>query len=148
MIQLICYYKKGVPPLQNLMSLDDQEIISFMQEQFPNDTMFHKNPRKYIHDRRATEHWLYEQFRGKGGTPRVKQPIYFTYGRSSYIENLDDYNEHLKIPLDDLDQAEVSFTYPDSMVSKWLSDTKKAGYYNPNYHGKVFTLPYLKLRHW
>ena len=47
----------------------------------------------------------------------------------------------IRIPLDVLSAADVSFTFPDSMVSRWLADEKLPAYYRPEFHGIVFTLP-------
>lgn len=44
------------------------------------------------------------------------------------------------MPLSILDPNEVSFTYPDSMVSALMAVQKNPVYYEPDYHGKVFTL--------
>ena len=33
----------------------------------------------------------------------------------------------------------MSFTYPDSMISRWFGAEKPPEYYQPEYHGKVFT---------
>ncbi len=36
---------------------------------------------------------------------------------------------------------DISFTYPDSMISRLLADQKDPDYYLPDYHGRLFTLP-------
>ena len=45
--------------------------------------------------------------------------------------------EALALRLADYD---VSFTYPDSMISLWFGTEKPIEYYLPEYHGKVFTV--------
>jgi hypothetical protein len=46
-----------------------------------------------------------------------------------------------RIPLSVFQEADVSFTYPDSMVSLWLHTERPTGYYRPDYHGRIFTIP-------
>jgi len=46
----------------------------------------------------------------------------------------------IQVPLCLFAEYDVSFTYPDSMVSFLLAQEKESEYYLPEYHGKVFTL--------
>ena len=46
----------------------------------------------------------------------------------------------IEVPLAWFDECDVSFTYPDSMVSFLLANEKESEYYLPDFHGKVFTL--------
>jgi hypothetical protein len=46
----------------------------------------------------------------------------------------------IQVPLSIFGEGEVSFTYPDSMISGWLGMEKPLEYYQPDYHGQVFTL--------
>jgi hypothetical protein len=46
----------------------------------------------------------------------------------------------IRIPLSLFMEYDVSFTYPDSMISLWFGREKPAEYYLPEFHGKVFTL--------
>ncbi len=46
----------------------------------------------------------------------------------------------VEIPLSILREGDVSFTYPDSMISHWFGNDKPLEYFQPEYHGKVFTL--------
>jgi hypothetical protein len=82
-------------------------------------------------------------FIAKGGRPREACPISMVLGSSKWIEqNAPDPSTHgeIRIPLSAFTESDVSFTYPDSMVSHWFGNTKPAEYYRPEYHGKVFTL--------
>ena len=51
-----------------------------------------------------------------------------------------DAHGEIRIPLSVFTEYDVSFTYPDSMISLWFGREKPKGYYLPDYHGKVFTL--------
>ena len=46
----------------------------------------------------------------------------------------------IEVPLTLFEECDVSFTYPDSMVSFLLAREKESAYYLPDFHGKVFTL--------
>jgi len=46
----------------------------------------------------------------------------------------------IEVPLGLFEACDVSFTYPDSMVSFLLASEKGSEYYLPDYHGKVFTM--------
>jgi len=51
-----------------------------------------------------------------------------------------DAHGEIRIPLSIFTEYDVSFTYPDSMISLWFGREKPKEYYLPDYHGKVFTL--------
>ena len=44
------------------------------------------------------------------------------------------------MPIADFDPEQISFTYPDSMLSYWLQTQTDKEYYHPEYHGRVFYL--------
>jgi hypothetical protein len=93
--------------------------------------------------RRKTDQWVRTEFERKGGMPVEPYPQYLALGSSSYLFELVDDHEYVEIciPLSEFDPKEVSFTYSDSMVSYWLHEEKRhEKYYNPDLHGKVFTL--------
>jgi hypothetical protein len=48
--------------------------------------------------------------------------------------------EAIEVPLSAIRPESVSFTYPDSMVSALVAAEKNPDYYEPDYHGQVFTL--------
>lgn len=102
-----------------------------------------KDPAQYLHDRKQTEQWVREAFIAKGGRPAETYPISMVLGSSKWIKaHAPDPFTHgeIRIPLSAFAEADVSFTYPDSMVSLWLSRDKPIEYYQPDYHGKVFTI--------
>jgi hypothetical protein len=66
-------------------------------------------------------------------------------GRSRWIQTLLDAptratTVEIEVPLCLFSECDVSFTYPDSMVSFIENEEKNAESYLPEYHGKVFTL--------
>jgi hypothetical protein len=46
----------------------------------------------------------------------------------------------LRVPVTIFAESDLSFTYPDSMISGWFGRDKPVEYYQPEYHGHVFTL--------
>jgi hypothetical protein len=138
------YYTKGTPPFRSLSTLSDDEALKLMTtlcDDTPFGTRF-KDPLQYLHDRQHTEQWVRGEFIAKGGRPVEPYPIYMVLGFSPWIKRAVpatfDTGE-IRIPLSVFQEGDVSFTYPDSMISLWFGNDKPAEYYQPDLHGKVFT---------
>lgn len=69
----------------------------------------------YYKKRIRTEEWLYRSFIALGGKPRHSHPIYFVLGESTYLNEWFDDGIQTKLLLNDVDAADISFTYGDSM---------------------------------
>lgn len=142
------YYHKDENPFRTISSLSDDEAMKVIGKYDPSEALVYrrfKDPIKYLKERRTTELWLRDEFIKLGGKPVNKWPYYLVLGRSSYI--FDGYNgecREIKLPMSEIDLEQVSFTYPDSMVSFWLSQRQDEEYYQPKYHGKVFTFDGIK----
>jgi hypothetical protein len=125
--------------------LSDEEAIQIMQA-LSDDTPFgarFKDPAQYLRDRRETERWVREGFMAKGGRPQEPYPIPMVLGWSPWMTAASpDPERHaeIRIPLSTFTEYDVSFTYPDSMISHWFGRDKPAEYYQPDLHGQVFTL--------
>ena len=136
------YYQKGEPPFRTLTELPQSEALAIIKGFDPEEALVFnrfRNPQKYMQDRKRTENWLHSEFISIGGRPKKTKPYYLVLGTSSYIQEGYNLNcNSLKIALDSIDLSEVSFTYPDSMVSLWLKENGKKQY-NSRYHGRVFT---------
>ena len=90
-----------------------------------------------------TERWVREGFIAKGGKPQASYPIPMVLGVSKWMVKVapdKDLHAEIQIPLSVFTEFDVSFTYPDSMISRWFDLEKPAEYYDPEYHGKIFTL--------
>ncbi len=143
------YYRKDKQPFESMsyLSVDEAETVG--------RALFKENPKAFCRFRKSnfptywtrrkkTDRWVRSEFEKKGGTPVEPYPQYLVLGTSSYISALgdDDGYAELRIPLSEFDPKEVSFTYTDCMVSRWLHEEKlHEEYYNPDIHGRVFTLP-------
>jgi hypothetical protein len=145
---LTYYYKSGTEPFQSLSALSDIEAIQIMEAiyvEFEGSVVFErfKDPVRYLHNRRQTEQWVRGEFIAKGGRPQEAYPICAVLGSSKWVEKHapdPDTHAEIRIPLSVFREYDVSFTYPDSMISLWFGREKPIEYYLPDYHGKVFTL--------
>ena len=155
MVDYLTYYfwkskqNKDVPPFRSLSALSDIEAIKIMEKlyiEFEESILFErfKDPIQYMRDRRDTEQWVYEAFIAKGGKPQENYPICMVLGESTWIKNhapgAAETKGEIRVPLSIFQETDVSFTCLDSMVSHWLAKEKPIEYYQPEYHGKVFTL--------
>ncbi|MFK5913969.1 MAG: hypothetical protein QM484_06310 [Woeseiaceae bacterium] len=137
------YFKTGMNPFKSTSELADDEILVFMKENFPNHNWFHANPKQRIRNRRKVEKWLHEEFIKTGGDPKTEHPCYFTLGASSFLKNFESFDGEsieLKIPLNEFSSKHISFTYPDSFFSEWLSRNQSHPLFNKDLNGRVFTL--------
>ncbi len=79
----------------------------------------------------------------KGGRPKDKFPICMVLGSSKWLVEVAPNRElhgEIRVPLSLFTKYDVSFTYPDSMISRLFGREKPAEYYQAELHGKVFTL--------
>jgi hypothetical protein len=138
------YYRRGTPPFQSLSSLPEDQALGLMRL-LADDTPFgarFKDPERYLQNRRTSEAWVRSEFIRIGGRPQLDYPIYFVLGESQWlVKNAPDRSLHqaIQISLTAFDEGDLSFTYPDSMISFWLGHDPTSVLYLPEFHGKVFT---------
>jgi hypothetical protein len=143
-MMLTHYHHKNDAPFQNLSSLADEEalrIISNLGDRAGSVYRRFRDPAKYLQQRRETESWVRQEFIKKGGQPISAYPHYFVVERATWIE--EGYNQESRIvqfPVAAFQSEQVSFTYPDSMISYWLKNQTNQVFYRPAYHGQVFVL--------
>jgi len=141
---LTYYYSIDKEPFQSLSELSDQEAFKIM-ESLCDDTPYgerFKNPVQYLKRRQDTEQWVRDGFVDKGGRPKDEFPIAMVLGASKWlVEAAPNREKHgeIRIPLSVFTKYDISFTYPDSMISRWFGIEKPVEYYQPELHGKVFT---------
>jgi hypothetical protein len=138
------YYMPGTPPFRSLSALPETEAIGIMESLYDEKllamTRF-KDPHHYLRNRKQREQWVRESFILKGGKPRDAYPHYMILGESKWIVRASGGADppKIRIPLSVFAEDDVSFTYPDSMISYWFGNEKPPEYYLPAYHGLVFT---------
>ncbi len=147
------FFRAGSPPFQSLSALPELEAIRMMQALYVEGSIFwerFKDPADYLNERRQTEDWLRRTFIAKGGAPQEPYPVYTMLGHSKWGDkNVDPATlattAELRIPLSIFSESDLSFTYPDSMISHWFGLERPAEYYLPEYHGQVFTRAEIRL---
>lgn len=145
---LTYFYRKDKEPFQSLSVLPDAEAIRLMESLYIEGAVIwerFKNPAQYLRLRREVERWLRTAFVAKGGKPRESCPIYMILGTPVWALKMNDAasaatTSEMRVPLSILEEHDVSFTYPDSMVSWLMENERNPEYYQPDYHGQVFTL--------
>ena len=149
---LIHFYKSGTEPFRSLSALADGEATQIMRDLYIEGSVYwerFEDPSDYLRVRRQVEQWLYREFIAKGGAPQQPYPIYMILGRSKWLQTAVDEvtratTAEIQVPLALFQEGDISFTYPDSMVSFMAANQKEAEYYLPEYHGKVFRLPEIR----
>lgn len=145
---LLHFYRSGTEPFRTLSMLPEGDATQIMQGLYIKGAIFwerFKEPAQYLRLRKQIEENLRQAFIAKGGVPEETYPIYMVLGRSKWMQvDLDAATlattAQVQVPLSLFGECDVSFTYPDSMVSFLLAHEKESEYYLPEYHGKVFTL--------
>jgi hypothetical protein len=140
---LVHYYKSQSGPFRSISLLPDEQALSIMRA-LSDETIFGErfnDPEGYLRNRRMTEQWTRAAFIAKGGAPRESAPVYMTLGRSPWIETggHPDDPYPIGVPLSAFDEGDVSFTYPDSMISRWFGEERPPQLYQVGLHGIVFT---------
>ncbi len=145
---LLHVYRKGGTPFRSLSALPTEEALEMMRRLYVEGSVFWErfsDPEGYLGFRRQVERSLREGFLGKGGRPKSEYPIYLVVGRPRWFDTAADARtlqstSEITVPLAALDSRSISFTYPDSMVSALMARERNPHYYEPDYHGRVFTL--------
>lgn len=145
---LTYYYRQNTEPFQTLSALPTEDAVQIMQALYIEGSVMwerFKNPQHYLQERKQVEQWLRTEFIAKGGEPQMLYPIYMMLGRSKWADRVVDAatlatTVEIQVPLSILKEGDVSFTYLDSMTSHGFGRDKPVEYYQPDYHGKVFTL--------
>ncbi|HET9911223.1 MAG TPA: hypothetical protein VFQ13_04990 [Anaerolineales bacterium] len=145
---LVYLYKSGTEPFRTLSTLPEEDAIRIMQSLYRAGSIFwerFEDPAGYLRLRKQIEQYVRQAFIAKGGMPREPHPIYMAFGRTRWMLDCLDAvtlatTTEIEVPLSWFEECDVSFTYPDSMVSFLLANEKESAYYLPDYYGKVFTL--------
>src|SRR5512138_3982128 len=122
---LVHLYKIGTEPFRTLSSLPEGEAIQIMQSLYMPGSIFwerFEDPAGYLRLRKQIEQQIRQTFIAKGGLPREVHPIYMAFGRTRWMLNCIDAltlatTTQIEVPLALFEEFDISFTYPDSMVS-------------------------------
>jgi hypothetical protein len=143
-MMLTHYHHQNDDPFQNLSALADEEALSVISNLRDREgTVYRRfsNPEQYLKQRREAESWVRQEFIKKGGQPATAYPHYFVVERAKWIEEGYSGNSCvIQFPVSAFQSEQVSFTYPDSMISYWLKSQTNQVFCRPEYHGQVFVL--------
>jgi hypothetical protein len=132
--------------------LPEEKAIRIMQRLFIEGSVLwerFRDPANYLSFRKQVERKLRDDFLRKGGRTIENYPIYLVLGRPRWTQVSADpktiaSTDEIIVPLSILSAEDVSFTYPDSMVSAIITAERNPEYYEHDYHGRVFTLEEIK----
>jgi hypothetical protein len=141
------YYEESRGPLKSVSELDRESAREIIKQITEQKEGFNSNRSSdYIDWRINVENWLREGFIKKGGKPKRKHPHYFILGACEWMLTWYKNGQVLKKDLKDIDSGQMSFTYPDSMVSYQLHQyhiSKNNPYFKEEehreYHGQVYS---------
>lgn len=115
------YYSPKTRALHSITAASEQERKRVADYLSTLDGIGFNRYRKfdfYLKLRVRTEKWLYEEFLKSGGQPKTRTPVYFTLGASEYMGTWFGHDTLcIRYHLDDIDEAEISFTLKDSMLA-------------------------------
>lgn len=140
------YYEEERGPLKSVSILEKDAAREVIRQITARNEGFSNNrPPAYIDWRMDVENWLREEFINKGGVPKRKHPHYFILGECDWLLSWYKNGRALKKELKNMDPSQLTFTYPDSMVSFQLHQfhvLKNNPIFKESdhreYHGKVF----------
>jgi hypothetical protein len=117
------YCDKRCSPMSSITRLPIQDAYSLAKKlsqysgtSFTSFSRFSdKDFDGYYKKRTRTEEWLYNSFIALGGKPQNPHPLYFVLGESRYLNDWFENGIETKLLLRDIDSADISFTFGDSM---------------------------------
>ena len=119
-LYLVNYRHPASAPLKSIMHLPREEAFAvaarlYKASQCGGHRRFGPDFPDYYQYRIKVEALLYKQFCALGGQPELTSPFYFVLERSPLYASVFDCAQAVRIALDAIDPACVSFTYGDSM---------------------------------
>ncbi|MEW7280025.1 hypothetical protein ABW636_15635 [Aquimarina sp. 2201CG1-2-11] len=135
---LFHYYELDNGPFRNITEYGYEKAESIQGK--ISEGWNSRRPNNYIDLRISLEKRIRKQFILKGGKPNRNDPLYFTLGACEWAKSWYVNPGVIKIPLTDFKTDQISFTYPDSMVSYQFYDEPKLEMYRKNCNGQVFLL--------
>ncbi len=118
---LVNYRHSGSEPLKSITQLprDDAFRVAeklYGQSQCYAHRRFGPDFTSYYEYRLKVEQWLYDSFLQLGGKPQTRHPFYFVLQYcDAFCRNFGESVE-VRLPLQDIDPSDISFTFGDSMA--------------------------------
>ncbi len=113
------YYYPGTEPLGNIMLLPEEEafrLAAALAAAHPETTSFYRFADfvNYYPRRKAADEAVRRQFQALGGKPVLEHPYSFVLFESDYLRDWFGNGGAVRIPLTDIPEDQISFTYGDS----------------------------------
>lgn len=138
------YYEGSERPFMSLSDLDDTALEQEFAELGQMTLGVHRfktsdTARHYMRLRRDAEAKVRLKFIEKGGKPILQNPRYMVLGASTWFEQWYVEPREIRISLEHFNAAQISFTYPDSLITIILAENPRWEAFRKPYHGLVFT---------
>lgn len=138
------YWEAAEQPFASLSNLDDASLERKFTELAMRRMRLHRfkstqAAREYMKLRRDAEAKVRLQFIEKGGKPILQHPRYMVLGTCRWFEDWYVEKKEIRIALADFDDTQISFTYPDALVSMMLAERPEWTLLRKPYHGVTFT---------
>jgi hypothetical protein len=128
------YYERAHGPFRSLSDLPLAEAETALEQiRLRGEVFASRRPADYMPVRFSLEERIGALFAKKGGAPRHTRPLYCILGSCEWCRTWYRDPTEVRLPLDALDPAVVSFTYGDSFPAMRFQDGKA-------YRGQVYTL--------
>jgi hypothetical protein len=138
------YYEASEQPFSSLSDLDGASLEKKFAELAPLPMRLHRFKSaqaacEYMQLRREAEARVRLQFISKGGTPILQHPRYMVLGTCRWFDDWYVEKREIRVPLDEFDDRQISFTYPDALVSMVLAERQQWAPFRKPHHGITFT---------
>lgn len=121
---LFHYFESSQGPFRNLSSLSHEEAVKIMRQLKEKDVFASRRAKDYLLIRRELENRACRMFVEKGGKPRSSFPHYLTLGPCEWLKSWYKEGMELIIPLSEIDDDIISFTYGDLFPTMRFKDGK------------------------
>lgn len=137
-LYIVNYCHNDCLPLKSITQLSKEEAFLMAKELSKKDkcralNRFGDDFPGYYQHRIRTEQWLYEHFIAIGGKPQTRHLFYFALHQSEDLNKNFNYGKIIKVPLDDIDSDDISFTFGDSVAKFDVPERR-----NPFLKGKLY----------
>jgi len=111
------YYEKDQVPFRSISSLpfsEAEKVLHALREK--NEHLVHPNIKWFLEWRYNIDKTVRDNFIAIGGKPVRTAPVYFSLGANKGIGTWFENAAVIKIPIEEIDLATVSFTYGDTLA--------------------------------
>ncbi len=118
------YFESSHGPFRNLSGLSMEDAEDVMRNLKAKGVFASQRPEDYLTVRRDLENRARKMFIQKGGKPRSRFPHYLTLGPCEWLKSWYNEAKEITIPLNEIDEDIISFTYGDLFPTMRYLDGK------------------------